>query len=114
MTSEQPPREAARPLRPLPSIDVPLLRSERTALRSRQVARWLLLGALAATAVAALTLGWMYRQPADSSSADALTATPEPELPKDEAAPAAPTGSGPETSFVSDALRSVPDERRLP
>jgi murein DD-endopeptidase MepM/ murein hydrolase activator NlpD len=39
MTSEQPPRDALRPLRPLPSIDVPLLRDERTALRSRRYVR---------------------------------------------------------------------------
>jgi murein DD-endopeptidase MepM/ murein hydrolase activator NlpD len=37
MTSEPPPRDSLRPLRPLPSIDVPLLRSERSALRHRQV-----------------------------------------------------------------------------
>lgn len=37
MTSEPPSRDSLRPLRPLPSIDVPLLRSERSALRHRQV-----------------------------------------------------------------------------
>lgn len=39
MTSEQPPKDAMRPLRPLPSIDIPLLREERSALRSRRALR---------------------------------------------------------------------------
>src|SRR5690349_16903930 len=38
-TSEQPPREALRPLRPLPSIDIPLLREERSAVRNRRLVR---------------------------------------------------------------------------
>lgn len=39
MTSEPPPKDAMRPLRPLPSIDIPLLREERSALRSRRTLR---------------------------------------------------------------------------
>ena len=50
MTSEQPPRDALRPLRPLPSIDIPLLREERSAVRNRRLVR-LALG------VAVLVLG---------------------------------------------------------
>lgn len=62
MTSEQPPRDALRPLRPLPSIDVPLLRSERSAFRSKQVARWVLLGTVV-VAIGAGTLLFLELQP---------------------------------------------------
>jgi murein DD-endopeptidase MepM/ murein hydrolase activator NlpD len=36
-TSQRPPRDALRPLRPLPSIDIPLLREERSAVRNRRL-----------------------------------------------------------------------------
>ncbi|MET0339721.1 MAG: peptidoglycan DD-metalloendopeptidase family protein [Polyangiales bacterium] len=49
--SEQPPREALRPLRPLPSIDIPLLREERSAVRNRRLVR------IGLTAGALLALG---------------------------------------------------------
>lgn len=53
MTSEQPPRDALRPYRPLPSINIPLLREERSAVRSRRLVRV----AIAATLVVATTGG---------------------------------------------------------
>jgi murein DD-endopeptidase MepM/ murein hydrolase activator NlpD len=82
----------------MPSIDVPLLRSERSALRSRQVARWLLLVALAAAGSAMLALGWIYRQPRDANR-DALAALPDE---AEDSAPPAPTGSSPEPTFLPD------------
>jgi murein DD-endopeptidase MepM/ murein hydrolase activator NlpD len=53
MTPEQPPREALRPLRPLPSIDIPLLREERSALRNRRLARLAIAGSLIAALLGA-------------------------------------------------------------
>ena len=57
MTSEQPPRDALRPYRPLPSIDIPLLREERSALRSRRLVRVAILAALCVAAAASLAFG---------------------------------------------------------
>jgi murein DD-endopeptidase MepM/ murein hydrolase activator NlpD len=57
MTSEQPPRDALRPYRPLPSINIPLLREERSALRSRRLVRVAILAALGVGAAAAIALG---------------------------------------------------------
>jgi hypothetical protein len=56
MTSEPPPRDALRPLRPLPSIDVPLLRSERSAARSRHVVILAIAGGLLLSGGALLAL----------------------------------------------------------
>lgn len=95
MTSEQPPREAARPLRPLPSVDLPLLRSERSALRNRQVTRGLLITGLAVGTVAAAALAWVYRHPGDDPG---LAARPVSE-PSDEGS--LPVGT-PEPTFLPD------------
>src|SRR5690349_17216683 len=57
MTSEQPPRDALRPYRPLPSIDIPLLREERSAVRSRRLVRVAILAALGAVGLAAVGFG---------------------------------------------------------
>src|SRR5688572_19551833 len=120
MTSEQPPREAARPLRPLPSIDLPLLRSERSAQRSRKLTRGLLITGLLVGSTAALALAWVYRHPADepgvaqpavnepSSEGAAAAGTPEPTFAPDPgAASARPTPpSLPAPSLDSAATRS--------
>jgi murein DD-endopeptidase MepM/ murein hydrolase activator NlpD len=45
MNSEQPPRAALRPLRPLASVGIPLLREERSAVRNRRLARVAIAGA---------------------------------------------------------------------
>jgi murein DD-endopeptidase MepM/ murein hydrolase activator NlpD len=57
MTSEQPPRDALRPYRPLPSINIPLLREERSALRSRRLVRVAILATLCVAAAASLAFG---------------------------------------------------------
>ncbi len=68
MTSEQPPRDA---LRPLPSIDIPLLREERSALRSRRVVMAVLIASLtAALAIAVITLGWFEGAHGTSASTE--------------------------------------------
>lgn len=65
MNSEQPPRDALRPLRPLSSVGIPLLREERSALRNRRLLR-----AGIAAAVLALVGGGLalrhYRRAADA------------------------------------------------
>jgi murein DD-endopeptidase MepM/ murein hydrolase activator NlpD len=48
MTTEQPPRDALRPLRPLASVGIPLLREERSAVRNRRLARVAIAGGLVA------------------------------------------------------------------
>ncbi len=80
MTSEQPPRDA---LRPLPSINIPLLREERSALRSRRLAVVLVAtGVVAIGVLAALVIGMRMRVPAPairseaSEVASATAATP--------------------------------------
>jgi murein DD-endopeptidase MepM/ murein hydrolase activator NlpD len=60
MTSEQPPRDALRPYRPLPSIDIPLLREERSAVRSRRLVRVAISAMLVAAAAASIALGIHY------------------------------------------------------
>jgi murein DD-endopeptidase MepM/ murein hydrolase activator NlpD len=82
--SEQPPRDSLRPLRPLPSIDVPLLRSQRSALRHRQVIMIAIAGVLLVGCGIALALGLRKgAQPAATSeqpptSVEAPNAAAEP------------------------------------
>src|SRR5262245_400347 len=96
MTSEQPPREAARPLRPLPSIDLPLLRSERSALRSRQLTRGLLITGLAVGTLAMAALAWVYHQSGDDQG---LAANAVDDSSDDSASP---VGAAPEPTFAAD------------
>ncbi|MEY4514752.1 MAG: hypothetical protein RLZZ450_6874 [Pseudomonadota bacterium] len=48
MNSEQPPRDALRPLRPLSSVGIPLLREERSRVQNRRLARAAIAGAVLA------------------------------------------------------------------
>jgi murein DD-endopeptidase MepM/ murein hydrolase activator NlpD len=77
MKTEQPPREVLRPLRPLPSIDIPLLREERSAVRNRRLVRLAIAGSmLAAVGTGAAWLGRSFSQKRaaslDASDAPAL------------------------------------------
>lgn len=61
----------------MPSIDVPLLRSERSAFRNKQLARWTLVGTVVLAAAASLSVGVYYvgkRAPGD----EAVSTEPEP------------------------------------
>ncbi len=83
MTSEPPPRDALRPYRPLPSIDVPLLREERSAVRNRRLARGILAAAtLVGLGSAAFGLSLLDRggeAPRAEDGSDALAAERERE-----------------------------------
>jgi murein DD-endopeptidase MepM/ murein hydrolase activator NlpD len=72
MNSEPPRRDSLPPLRPLPSVHLPLLRTERSAVRNRRIAR----AAIAATAIALLgggsAIALYYR---GEKRADAVRAT---------------------------------------
>lgn len=93
MTSEQPPKDALRPLRPLPSVDIPLLREERIAVRSRRV----LVALLAAGAVlgGAGVLVASYRsQNAERSLSDSVPSDAEDPFGAEAASEGAPTLGG--------------------
>lgn len=94
MTSEQPPRDA---LRPLPSIDIPLLREERSAVRSRRVVVAALVVGVAAIGVVSTLAFGLVNDTSDKSAAtdepasvDALAAPVEPTTPAIEAVPTPP------------------------
>src|SRR5688500_8783497 len=81
MTPEQPPRDALRPLRPMPSIDVPLLRSERSAFRNKQLARWTIVGTVVAAVAGSIGVAAVYltkRAPADET----VPSAPDEQLPE--------------------------------
>jgi hypothetical protein len=61
MNSEQPPRDALRPLRPLSSVGIPLLREERSAVRNRRLARVAIAGTVLALACGGFALARHYR-----------------------------------------------------
>lgn len=83
MTTEQPPREVLRPLRPLPSINVPLLREERSAVRNQRLVRL----AIAGSVVLAIGAGATYLgRSLSEKSASSLDASDTPAL-VDDAAP---------------------------
>jgi murein DD-endopeptidase MepM/ murein hydrolase activator NlpD len=83
MTSQPPPRDSLRPLRPLPSIDVPLLRSERSALRNRQVVVIAIAGVLVIGVGISLIFG-LHLQGARTDSASSEPAGTSPEAPDEE------------------------------
>ncbi len=107
MTSEQPPRDTLRPLRPLPSIDIPLLREERSAVRNRRLVRLAIAGALLAVfgACAAFARRY-YNEPAPQASAGIATAAAS--ATSEEADPQAPTPD-PGAALAADGTAAQPD-----
>src|SRR4051812_4462580 len=98
MTTEQPPRDALRPLRPLASVGIPLLREERSALRNRRLAIVAIAGATLAMAGGGLAFWLRKDQPPGApqpvvvpdSIGDVLPAEPEPPPAVDPVPPQAP------------------------
>jgi murein DD-endopeptidase MepM/ murein hydrolase activator NlpD len=86
MTSEQPPRDALRRYRPLPSINIPLLREERSAVRSRRLVQVAVAATLAVGALGGIALAYRYASRPDQGAEDAALApealpSAEPDLP---------------------------------
>ena len=65
MTSEQPPRDALRRYRPLPSINIPLLREERSAVRSRRLVQVAVAATLTVGALGGVALAYRYASRGD-------------------------------------------------
>jgi len=100
MSSEQPPRDALRPLRPLSSVGIPLLREERSLVRNRRLARVAIAGALLASVGGGLAYQHYWQvapaaqvRDAGSEPADSSRDVPPPGEPAPAAlpAPVAPT-----------------------
>jgi murein DD-endopeptidase MepM/ murein hydrolase activator NlpD len=77
MTSEQPPRDALRRYRPLPSINIPLLREERSAVRSRRLVQVAVAATLAVGAFGGVALAYRYASRHDSHDAEQAALAPE-------------------------------------
>jgi murein DD-endopeptidase MepM/ murein hydrolase activator NlpD len=77
MTSEQPPRDALRRYRPLPSINIPLLREERSAVRSRRLVRVAVAATLAVGALGGVGLAIRYATRHDTHPSDEAALAPE-------------------------------------
>ncbi len=93
MTSEQPPKDAMRPLRPLPSIDIPLLREERSALRSRRALR-LLAVVVALLGVAAFVAISLLSAPREHAEQAAVVSSEGSPLDGDDRGASAPSALG--------------------
>jgi murein DD-endopeptidase MepM/ murein hydrolase activator NlpD len=94
MNSEQPPRDALRPLRPLSSVGIPLLREERSLVRNRRLARAAIAGAVLALAGGGLAFQHCWQAPptaqvgADSAPSDSIGDVPPAVAPAPDVAPA--------------------------
>jgi len=109
MTSELPPRDA---LRPLPSINIPLLREERSAVRSRRfIVAAVALGVMTIGGVSAIAFGLVARDRGQAPEAD----TDQPQavlaLPA-EPSHAAPVGAAP--SAPKEPAAEAPAAAALP
>lgn len=97
---EPPRREPTRPLRPLPSVALPLLRNERSAVRQRRLMRVLLAGAALALLAGGSALV-LFREAPDAPPApeDPLASATDvqDERPEDDAGPGVALPTAPET-----------------
>lgn len=89
MTTEQPPRDALRPLRPLASVGIPLLREERSAVRNRRLARVAIAGGVL-LCVGGATALWLRAGSQTAPAKAALAVAPGPAELGDVAPPASP------------------------
>lgn len=99
MNSEPPRRDSLRPLRPLPSVQLPLLRSERSAVRNRRMT-WAAIVAALALLGGGATLALYLRAPSSDGAGDASAGPPE-------AAPAITAAAPPEPPAEPLALEAL-------
>jgi len=115
MNSEQPPRDALRPLRPLSSVGIPLLREERSAVRNRRLARVAVVGSVAALAFGGFALARHYRAPGKAEvqvePAPSLADVPRSPEPLPSAAAAVPQAAPPNAPTPSAAALPAPTEQ---
>ncbi|MDB4985924.1 MAG: Membrane protein [Myxococcaceae bacterium] len=86
MTTEQPPRDALRPLRPLASVGIPLLREERSAVRNRRLVLVAIAGAVLAMAGGGVALWLRQGSPRAVASEPGAASTALAEVTPSEAA----------------------------
>jgi len=123
MTSEQPPKDAMRPLRPLPSIDIPLLREERSALRTRRALRlgliaMALLGGVALATIALVSGPSTQDEPDTAREADDFAEAPSSDPAQEDspvqASPEAPSAPSPSEPAQPSALLANPSKPEEP